>query len=65
MLLTSGLPDLQHVDGRPRETGNAGGDSERNPAEKSTQVGERVRGCTTQWTQGIRGNNSIMAMLLR
>ena len=55
------------MDGRPRETGDAGGDSERNPAEKSTQVGERVWGCATQWTQRIRGNNIIiiMAMLLR
>ena len=60
--LTAGLSDLQHVDGWPRETGDAGGNSERNTPEKSTEVGERVWGYTTRWTQGIRGNMAVLLL---
>lgn len=43
------------MDGRPREAGDARGDSEGDPGEESVEAGSRVRQHTTQWTQRTTG----------
>ena len=50
-----GVSYLQHMDGRPREAGDARGDSEGDPGEESVEAGSRVRQHTTQWTQRTTG----------